>query len=300
MQICRPSLGLVLIGLLLFAAAPPHNRELIVCGWDEVYILDLNQQPPAKVWSWKAAGAPELPEKLRSQFKYTDECKPVDDGKSILITSSGDGVALIERATRKVLFYGSAGGAHSAEMLPGGRIAVASSTSQSPLNNRLVVFDRTRSGEPLFDTELKSGHGVVWDDSRQVLWAIGGPVLRTYKLAEWDTPRPSLVQVDEYALPDGGGHDLMAVPGTNLLSLTTLHHAWLFDRDKRTFSPHPQLGPLGHVKNIHVHPATGEIVWTQADKGFWWTATLRFLNPTATIERTGERLYKARWAAGRE
>jgi hypothetical protein len=39
------------------------------------------------------------------------------------------------------------------------------------------------------------------------------------------------------------------------------------------------------------------VVWTLADKGFWWTATLRFLNPENTIERNGERLYKARWVA---
>ena len=287
------------LSLELFAADLPVHRELIVCGWDEVYILDLNEQPPAKIWSWKAADSPELPDELKPQFRTTDDCKPVDGGNNILVTSSSDGVTLIERKTRKVLFYGSAGGAHSAEMLPGGRIVVAASTSDRPLNNRLVVFDRTRSLEPLFETELTSGHGVVWDAKRQLLWAIGGRVLRTYKLVAWDTAKPSLEKADEYPLPDASGHDLMAVPETDLLSLTTLRHAWLFDREGRTFRSHPQLGSYDNVKNIHVHPTTGEIVWTQADKGFWWTGTLRFLNPASIVERPGEHLYKARWAAAR-
>jgi hypothetical protein len=223
----------------------------------------------------------------------------VDGGKRVLITASSDGIALVDRATRKVEFYGSAGGAHSAEMLPGGRLAVAASTSKSPLANRLVVFDLKRSAQPLFDTELVSGHGVVWDAGRQVLWALGLNTLRTYKLLAWDTATPRLVKESEYALPDTSGHDLMAVPGTNLLSISTHHHAWLFDRGKKTFARHPQLADFENVKSIHVHPGSGEIVWTMADKGFWWTATLRFLNPATTIERTGERLYKARWVAGK-
>jgi hypothetical protein len=268
------------------------NRELIVCGWDEVYILDLDRRPAEKVWSWKAAESAELPEAMRTQFRTTDECKSADGGKRILITASSDGIALVDRATRKVLFYGSVGGAHSAQMLPGGLIAVAGSTSKSPLANRLVLFDSKRSGQPLFDTELVSGHGVVWDRRREVLWALGLNTLRTYKLT-----KRQLIKTAEYALPDSSGHDLMAVPNTDLLSVTTHHHAWMFDRTTRKFSPHPQLPDLDNVKSINVHPETGEVVWTLADKGFWWTATLRFLNPESTIERTGERLYKARWVA---
>ena len=32
------------------------------------------------------------------KFRSTDECKPVDGGSKILITSSSDGVALVEKA----------------------------------------------------------------------------------------------------------------------------------------------------------------------------------------------------------
>ncbi|HOK45482.1 MAG TPA: DUF6528 family protein [Bryobacteraceae bacterium] len=285
----------IVAGVLLLAGPPAApSRELIVCGWDEVFILDMAAQPPVKVWSWKAADRPELPESMRDKFKTTDECKPVDGGR-ILITASSDGVALVERASGKVLFYGIASGAHSAEMLPGGRIAVASSTGRGPLNNSLVLFDSRKSGEPLFHTELRSGHGVVWDEKRQVLWVLGGSQLRTYTLAKWDTEKPELVMTAEYTLPDRGGHDLSPVPGTDLLSVTTERHSWLFDRTKRVFLPHPRLADDVNVKCITIHPVTKQTVWTKADEGFWWTATLRFLDPDGTLELKGERLYKARW-----
>ncbi len=296
MRLLASGFRALLLSALAFASdaadGASANRELIVCGWDEVYILDLNRRPVEKVWSWKAKDSAELPEAMRTQFRTTDECKSVEGGKRILITASSDGVALVDRGTRKVLFYGSVGGAHSAETLPGGLIAVAGSTSKSPLANRLVLFDSERSGQSLFDTEVVSGHGVVWDERRQVLWALGLDTLRTYKLAG-----RQLTKTAEYQLPDTSGHDLMAVPNTDLLSVTTHHHAWMFDRNSKKFTPHPQLPNFDNIKSIHVHPRTGEVVWTLADKGFWWTATLRFLNPERTIERSGERLYKARWVA---
>lgn len=281
--------------ILLCGSSVQPSRELIVCGWDEVFILDMNAQPPAKIWSWKAADRPELPEPMREKFRTTDDCKPVEGGR-ILITSSTDGVALVERASGKVLFYGIAGGAHSAEMLPKGRIVVAASDSKGELSDSLVLFDSNKSGQPVFHTELRSGHGVVWDEGRQVLWTLSGNFLRTYTLANWDSPHPELVKSEEYPLPGRGGHDLSPVPGTDLLSLTTLRQSWIFDRKKRVFLPHPQLADTADVKCITVNPFTKQIVWTRADKGFWWTSTLRFLNPDGAIELKGERLYKARWA----
>lgn len=285
---------LVFVAAASVASSPPL-KEIIVCGWDEVFILDLAQTPPAQVWSWKAANRPELPESIRDKFKTTDECKPVDHGARVLITSSSDGVALVERASGKVLFYGTAGGAHSAEMLPRGRIVVASSTSKNELADSLVLFDVKQSGKALFHTELVSGHGVVWDEGRRLLWALNGKLLRTYRLAAWDTSQPSLEKTHEYVLPEDGGHDLSLIPGTDQFSVTTLHRAWVFDRERHSFSLHPELGDKVGVKSITVHPVTKQTVWTQADKGFWWTATIRLLNPEQTIERKGERLYKARW-----
>ncbi|HWQ55016.1 MAG TPA: DUF6528 family protein [Bryobacteraceae bacterium] len=263
------------------AALLRAGNELIVCGWDEVFILDAAADAPRKLWSWKA------PERFGSRFRTTDECKPVDGGSRILITSSSDGVALVERGTGNIVFWAVVVNAHSAEMLPNGRIVVAASHRPGSPGDRLILFDAAKPEVEISHTELYSGHGVVWDRQRRLLWALGGVHLRAYT--------PSLSMAAEYALPDESGHDLQAVPGSPDLSVTTHHGCWLFDREKRAFRPHPQLAREPDVKCISVNPTTGQLVYTKADAGNWWTETLRFLNPPKTMRLPGEPLYKVRW-----
>src|SRR5688572_23608785 len=97
--------------LLLFTSAcsagpgiDPAAGEIVVCGRDEVFIVDLSD-PTSKVWSWRAADRPEIPEELRPKFRTTDECKPLDGGARILITSSGGAAALVERSTGRALWW---------------------------------------------------------------------------------------------------------------------------------------------------------------------------------------------------
>jgi hypothetical protein len=280
------------------AGAAPRRNELIVCGWDEVYALDMNLPTPEKVWSWKAADRPDLPAHMRDKFRSTDECKPVDGGTRVLITSSSDGVALVERPSGKPVFYATAANAHSAESLPGGRIAVAASHRPDGPGDRLIVFDAARPEKELFHTELSWGHGVVWDESRRILWALSGSDLRAYRLEKWDSSSPALSKLAAWPLPDRGGHDLYAVPGSANLTVTSGNRCWLFDRDRRSFSPHPRLAERHSVKCINVNPVTGQTVYLQPDGKNWWTAFIRFLDPDGALERPGERLYKARWNVG--
>ncbi|MDH7571677.1 MAG: DUF6528 family protein, partial [Armatimonadota bacterium] len=151
---------------------------------------------------------------------------------------------------------------------------------------------------PLFHTELPWGHGVVWDRGRRVLWALGNEDIRVYELAEWDTPAPSLRRTALIPLPESGGHDLQPVPGTDLLSVTTGRHVWLFNRDRRTFAPHPELADLPGVKCVSVHPKTGRLVYVQQEGANWWAERLHFLRPQETLHLPGEHLYKARWWSG--
>ena len=77
-----------------------NTRELIVCGWDEVFILDFDQweqNRPQKIWTWKAAECTDLPDAFKTLFNTIDECKPFDQGRKILITSSGGAVALLDK-----------------------------------------------------------------------------------------------------------------------------------------------------------------------------------------------------------
>ena len=271
--------------------------ELILCGWDEVFVLGTNGSggfATNKVWSWKATDNDGLPEHLRDKFRTTDECKPVEDGRKILIVSSGGGIALVERSTKKALFYAFIGNAHSAEILPNNRVVVAG--SRHAQGNCLAVFDLNQSEKILYSEALDSGHGVVWDEPRRLLWALGYDQLKALRLKDWETAQPKLETVDTYPLPDKSGHDLRPVPQTEDLVVTTGRNVFLFDRKQKTFRPHPDLGGKIDIKNVTIHPRTGQIAYVQADGPNWWADGVRMLKPTGEIRLPGERLYKARWS----
>ena len=284
----------IVLALLALAvsASPSTAQSLMVCGWDEVFVLDVSSAP-RKVWSWKALDRPELPPAYRTKFRTTDDCKPVS-GDRVLVTASSDGAALVERATGRTIWWGACGNTHSAELLPGDRIVLACSTREGT-GNKLSLFDASESERELFATELFSGHGVVWDETRARLWALGEKELRSYRLEAWQTDRPSLVLDHRYPLPDVGGHELSAVPRSVHLMVSTHAGVWRFDRDTHQFVPDPDLGGLHDVKSAVIDAATGRLAFTQAEPPEWWTSHIRFRHPDRDVHLPGERLYKVRW-----
>jgi hypothetical protein len=291
MRLCTVSL-LVLVALGADVRPAPAQSSLVACGWDEVYVLEV-ARVPRKTWRWKAADRPELPVAYRDLFRTTDDCKPVE-GNRLLITASSDGAALVDRATGVATWWGRCGNAHSAELLPGDRIALACSVREGT-GDKLVLFDARIPETELFATPLPSGHGVVWDAGRERLWALGFGELRAYRLRDWDTARPSLELDARYPLPDEGGHELSPVPGTSHLVVSTHEGVWRFDRDARAFTPDPVLQGLHDVKSVTIHPGTGQVAFTQADRPEWWTRTIRFRHPHADLTLESERIYKVRW-----
>lgn len=277
---------------------PDSNKQkLIVCGWDEVYMLDTADKSgsaPPKIWSWKGKACRSIPETHRGLFGSTDDAKPIDGAQKILISSSASGVALVERNTRQAVFYANVKNAHSVEMLPNNRIVVAASTNAA--GNRVVLFDVSQPDKPLWHDELYSAHGVVWDAQRQILWALGYDQLRAYHLADWDTASPHLTQIATYVLPDKQGHDLQAVPKDNALLISTHSHVYLFDRDSHMFTLHPLLKDKERVKSLSINPNTGQLAYTQAEGQNWWTEHIHLLNPSRTLYLPGARIYKVRWS----
>lgn len=267
------------------------SSRLLLCGMGEVFEVEAGSLE--KKWSWRGAEREELPEAMRSRFATTDECKPVEGGKKVLISASSGGCALVERPSGRVLWHAQVTNAHSLELLPRDRVVVASSLGKT--GNRLVVFDLARSNEPIFDTPLPSAHGVVWDEGRHCLWALGFAELRRYELKDWDGDKASLVQQASHPLPDDDGHDLQAVPRSNDLVISTGRHVYLFDRDKPGFRPHPELGGKEHVKCVSIHPVTGRTAYIPANGKTWWSSEIHFLKPAAQVTANGEKLYKARW-----
>ena len=279
-------------------ASASANQELIVCGWDEVFILQLGDQgTSSKIWSWRASGRDDLPEAYHSLFDTTDECKPFDDGRKLLITSSGGAVTYLDRQNDRVLFYGRAANAHSGDLLPGGRIAVAASHAldDSDDGDRLLLFDLNQPEVELWSEELPWGHGAVWDQKRQLLWALAHQDIRVFELRDWQSDAPKLHKVSTIRLPEGGGHDMYPVAGTPYLGISTGNHCWLLDRDTREVLPHPELGDTQDVKSMSQHPESNTIAYVKGEDNHWWSENLYFTGPPETLHVPGEHFYKVRW-----
>ncbi len=292
---CRGVLSALLLTAVL--VLPARADSLLLCGMEEVFEIDPDAVESGrfrKIWSWRARDRKELSPDLVRRFGTTDDCKPVNQGTQILISSSGGGCALVDYPTGTVRWTAIVPNAHSVELLPRGRIIVAGSVHKD--GNRLALFDSSLpDGEALWSTPLSSAHGVVWDEARKSLWALGMNELRRYSLESWEEATPSLELEATHKVPDDDGHDLQPVPGSPDLIVTTGRSVFLFDRDRGEFRPHPALRDRPRVKSVTVHPATGRTIFVQASEAHWWTDAFQTSDPPATTPLTGERIYKARW-----
>ena len=289
-------IGMTLAVLLLFARSSVCGEDLITCGWSEVRGWRLTGTNAVNLWTWTATNS-NLPEWAKPLFTTTSDCKPCP-GNRVLITSSGGeslqgGVALIEPWNSNVVFFARATNAHSAELLPANRVAVAVSDDYLGTADRLVIFDLAQPDVELFSVHLQAAHGVVWDEERQILWGLALPYLRAYQLQNWNS-QPQLTVLSTLTLPGLNGHDMYPVPNSPDLLIATDSNCWLFNRDTWTFRKHPQLGDSGNVKGLSMHPMTGRIVYVRAEIQ-WWSENLQLLSPDGTSHLPGEHFYKARW-----
>jgi hypothetical protein len=280
-----------LLGILLIAFHAVEADELIVAGGKEVFIVDGAKAEAGvieKIWRWSGEDAADLPEEARKEFRHMDECKPMDNGAKILVCASNGGCALIDRATKRILWRAWARNAHSLALLPQDRIVVASSLG----GDHLEVFEMKGAATPVFKTPLRSAHGVVWDEQRRCLWALGFDELRAYTLENWGSAQPSLKLKAAHKLPDEDGHDLRPVPRSDDLILTTGNGVYLFNRDTAVFQKHALLGAEANMKSADIHPVSGRIVLSQ------WKPVVRLLQPAGRIDFKDAQPYKARWFPG--
>lgn len=279
----------------LGATASDH---LLVCGRADVMegIIETSGGRGVfkTVWRWSAEKDTAIPRELVSKFATTDDCKPVSEGKEVLITSSGGAATLVSRSSGKALFYTHAANAHSADLLPDGLIAVALSTSRKGDGDRIALFHRSKPDQALDSFPLPSAHGAVWDSKRKVLWTLGFDELQQVTIEGAATATPRLHVEKRWKLPATGGHDLQLLPDGSKLSVTNTTAAYLFDPAAGTFSEFPVLSAKRDVKSISVHPRSGRIAFTVADEPNWWTYTLRFLKPDQEV-RMPDYIYKVRW-----
>ncbi|MDR2139500.1 MAG: SMP-30/gluconolactonase/LRE family protein [Tannerella sp.] len=269
------------------------EQWILACGEDRVLMIDPAASEGEKahiVWQWQVSDcASQIPEIFLRQLPSVDECKPVEGNRKILITG-GAAVVMLERETKKCLFYAHTPNSHSAELLPNNRIAVALSIAEG--GNSLRLYDADKSDRILFKDSLYSGHGVVWIPERERLYALGFDELREYSLKNWDTESPALQLERMWRLPEDDGHDLSRVSKDRLL-VTTARDVYRFDLVQERFTPFEPLQGVAEVKSVNCHETTGQLVYTKAEES-WWTHHIYQKQPDRTLTLPDIRLYKAR------
>jgi len=284
-----------IVAFLLIPLSGCNNTpdEIIACGDDQVIVIDNKSSDNDNVnilWRWKVSEAKDLPQPYKKYMVPTDDCKPVDGKEKILITSSGGGVALVGRKTGKTLFYAHVPMAHSAEYLPGDRVVVALSTAAG--GNSIELYDLKKPEVVMYKDSLYSGHGVVWMEKINALFALGYNELRRYSLKKWDTETPELQLEETWMLPDNGGHDLSPVSDKKLV-LSTSNNVWLFNIDNGQFIPFEPLKGVRNIKSVNFNESTGALVYTKGETS-WWTHNIYFKNPDKTLVVPDINLYKVR------
>ena len=268
---------------------------VVACGDKDLYIVDASASTEDSLhvlWHWNLDEARgQLTDQQLYYSRVLDDCKPVDGGKHILLTSSGGGTLLLDIATRDILFHAHTPMSHSADMLPGGRIAVANSTH--PEGNSLEIYNVSEPDVCVWKDSLYSGHGVFWSEKHDRLFALGYDELRKYSLKDWETAKPSLILEKSYKLPSVGGHELSPARDDGLI-VTNHEGVFLFDLVSESFSPFAPMEGKPHVKSLNYDPGSGRMVYTIAETS-WWTNHIYCVNPDKALSfDPGYRLYKVR------
>ena len=165
------------------------------------------------------------------------------------------------------------------------------------INHQVVTFSASCTERTGGVPTYHGGHGVVWDNDRQKLYALSGGDLQTFNLKNWETEQPELTKIAAVKLPERMGHDLQAVKNSELLSLSTDNHCWFYNRETQKITLHNSLENESHVKCISEHPSNGQIAYVHGENGKWWAENIRFKNPDDIITLKGARIYKVRWSS---
>ncbi len=247
--------------------AEGESTELVFCGDNHVFVINASiikdSYKESIVWSWDATSAASTLGLAASKCDHLDECKFVDNGTKLLLTSSYGWCVLMDYPTGKILFYTTqTPNAHSAEYIPGGYIAVATSTGSTDNHNKVQLYSVDKSEQQLATAELYSGHGVVWDYKRNLLYAAGGNLIKVFDVTGLGTDNVALTLKKSITTPKSGLHDLNRVDD-NTLSVAG-DHAYLFNVETEQFTEMALFSASSALKSLNYNAGTGEVWYTDA------------------------------------
>lgn len=211
------------------------------------------------VWEWDATAIASTLGVNASRCDHIDDCKPVNEGKNLLITSSYNWCVLLDIDSKQPLFWATGTtNAHSAELLPNNRLVVACSGG----GDQLRLYDRTKSNSVLFTTPFEGAHGVVWMEKAQRLYALSYNKINVYSLANWDTASPSLKLEKSFANKNGGGHDLTYVDDHTLC--VSGGQSYLYDINTDTWKELTRLSGSTALKSVNYNIDRNVLWFTDA------------------------------------
>lgn len=239
---------------------------LLVCGDTYVSAVQPGLIPDGEdytqgiIWDFDARDIAYKLGLSKESMDHLDDCKPIDGNTRILATSSHHWAVIVtyDRKRQVEFWTTQCNNAHSAEVLPGNKVVVACSTP----TNQLQLYDRNRPNVVLQTIDLPDAHGVVWNEKRQRLYAIGKQKLGIYRLEDADTDAPRLVEEAAVTTPKAGTHDLSTVDEDTLC--VSGRDSNLFDIDSRTFTKLKQFSGRTAIKSVNYNPATNEAWYTDS------------------------------------
>jgi hypothetical protein len=242
------------------------------------------------IWEWKPS-APEIKNDALKWFSNISDAKLVYNGKYVLTTASGGGVALVRISDKKTVFYAYAGGnVHSAELLPDGNIVSASSTG-----NYLTVFkvDTLNFPDNVYTkvVPIEFGHNVVWDYKNQLLWSAAMNHLKSFRY-NFDCSKPDLTLVESISLPGTDAHDLFPVYNENSLWLSNTTNVYQFDVATKKLTQADVI--QANIKSVSSGPEGFPILLLRP-KVSWWTDEVIDSKGNTVFYQPGLKIYKARW-----
>lgn len=200
-------------GSYLVGLTDQLNKRLVVCDLAEEDWSD----DKAVVWEMSTyAGVAGI------KFRDNDYW-----GQKVVIYCSGTKATIASYETKEVLLNitKAPGNSHSVELLPNGVFVVAGSTG-----SEIRVFGAGK--KTVSDTvAFPDAHGVLWDPTYNVLWAVGSNHLQAFRVTGTATA-PKLEAVKEMSYyPNQSLHDLSADYGNpDQLLLTGSYGVVLFNK----------------------------------------------------------------------
>lgn len=214
-------------------------------SFNDVVLWSLN----AKKWPADTLGV--NPKRLT----HIDECKPIDGGRQLMLTSSYDWAAIVDVESKLPRFFANdCRNAHSIELIPGGMVAVACSDK----GDQVRLYTDSYPARLLDIADMPLAHGVVWIGERNRLYAIGNDCLVVFEIADGS----KLHRIQTIRLPTEHAHDLSAIDSDNLL--VSGIKSFLYNLDSQTWSSLPIFVNSTSIKSVNYNRQTRELWYTDA------------------------------------